>query len=248
MTELNIEAFILCWNEEKLIQHTINHYKTFCNKITIIDNESTDNTLEIARKNNINIKQYNTNNKLQDSAYVYLKNNVWKQSTADFVVVCDMDEYLYHPDLINQLKEAKKNGVGVFQTEGYNMVTQSFPEDYFTLLTIQIKTGVRATNFDKLIIFSPNIMEEMLYGPGAHTCNPLYKRNASRVTHPIKLKLLHYKYLGIDYLIDKHAKYASRLSEYNKKNNFGGEYLHGSAHVFECYDLIKKSKKIKDVI
>lgn len=243
-SELFIEAFILCYNEEKLIRHTLNHYGNICKKITVIDNCSTDKTLDIITIEypKVIIKQFDTHDQIRDDAYLHIKNSVWKESKADFVIVCDMDELLYHPNLYEELKKAKQNGVAMFTTKGYNMVAEYFPENYNIPITEQVKTGVRAFNFDKKIIFSPHFVQNILYAPGAHTCNPIFYPNAPKNVHPEPLKLLHYKYLGREYLKERHNMYAARLSDYNKRNLFGGEYLKGDQHVNECFNLIKQTK------
>lgn len=248
--QLKIEAFILCWNEEKMIRHTLNHYSQFCSQITIIDNCSNDRTLSIIETEYPTVKviQYESNNQIRDDAYMHIKNTVWKNSTADWAIVCDMDELLYHPDLIKQLTDAKEQGVGIMRVEGYNMCSNFFPEDYTKPITDQIKKGVRATNFDKSIVFCPQIIEETLYGTGAHTCNPIYKPGKQKVNSPNTLKLLHYKYLGYDYLLEKHKQYAARLSDYNKKNNFGAEYINYQKQVRECFEILEKSKLVNTVI
>lgn len=244
--KLTIEAFILCYNEEKMLPHTINHYSGICDKITIIDNESTDNSInelkEAAKTTDteICIKQFDTKGKLRDDAYLLIKNTCWKKSTADFVIVCDMDELLYHPNLISELKIAKENGFGIINTEGYNMFSETFPNDYTKSIIQQIKRGARAFNFDKNIIFSPKLIENINYQPGAHTCNPIYYNNAPDIRPKTKFKLLHYKYIGYDYLVEKHRSYAQRLSDYNKTHNFGGQYLKGEKHVKECFSQLKK--------
>ena len=48
--DITIEVYLLCFNEEKIILHTLNYYSKICSKIIIIDNQSTDNSLSLASK------------------------------------------------------------------------------------------------------------------------------------------------------------------------------------------------------
>ena len=252
---MKIEAFILCYNEEKMIRYTLAHYLTFCDKVTIIDNYSTDNTISIIEKEfskRVNIIQYDSKNQLNDSAYLYIKNNCWKQSQSDWVIVCDMDELLHYNYSGFPIRDFLKTYrySPIITPYGYNMFSETFSEKYVAQLPFLINKGVRAPNFDKAVLFQPKMLEEINYGPGAHYCNPVikkeYQRNLSyRTEH---LKLLHYKYIGIDYLIAKHEQYANRLSDYNKVNKFGAEYLKGKQHVVDCFNEIKNSNQLIKVI
>ena len=44
-----IYAYILCWNEEKILPFTLDHYSHFFDKIYLLDNHSTDRSVEIAK-------------------------------------------------------------------------------------------------------------------------------------------------------------------------------------------------------
>ena len=42
-----VYAYFLCYNEEYILPHLINYYSKFCDKITFLDNKSTDKSIEI---------------------------------------------------------------------------------------------------------------------------------------------------------------------------------------------------------
>ena len=62
---MNISIFVICYNEEIILQKFINHYRTrFPNcEITIYDNMSTDNSRQIAIKNGCKVLEYDSNKK-----------------------------------------------------------------------------------------------------------------------------------------------------------------------------------------
>ena len=53
----------------------------------------------------------------------------------------------------------------------------------------------------------------------------------------VEFKLLHYKYLGKEYLYKKHEIYSNRMSEVNKKHDFGHEYSLGNKHIDNVFQL-----------
>jgi hypothetical protein len=71
----------------------------------------------------------------------------------------------------------------------------------------------------KNIIFNPNV--DVNFGIGAHsfsTPNGVYSDNE-------ELKLLHYKFLGKNYVKKLYVDRAKRLSDFNKQNKFGEHYF-----------------------
>jgi hypothetical protein len=215
-----ITIYTITYNEELLIDFFINHYrKNFPNcKIVIYDNESTDNTVKIAKNQNCEIITYSTNNQLLDSRYLEIKNNCWKLSKTEWVIVCDCDE------LINisqeELKNESFNGVNIIKPKGYSMV--GFNDD---LNLDNIKYGFRDFGYDKTILFNKNQIKEINYSIGCHNSNPEPQKDSIVVYNKKEYKLLHYKYLSEKYIKDKHKNYFQRLSEENKQKNWGIHYI-----------------------
>ena len=120
-----VHIFLLCYNEEILISDTIKHYKHYmpnC-KITILDNNSTDKSPEIAMKNGCNIISWGTYEEIVEDEYTRLKNNIWKNVDNGWIIVCDMDEWLCITT--EQLEIEKRNGTTFLDTHGYHMVSNS---------------------------------------------------------------------------------------------------------------------------
>jgi glycosyltransferase involved in cell wall biosynthesis len=217
---MKIHLYAVAWNEEFMMPFFMRHYAKFCEKIIIYDNESTDGTAEIVEKMGGEIRTWSSNNKLDDSMYLEIKNNAYKKSrgSADWVIVCDSDEFIYHPNLVNLLSEYKSMGINFPKTEGYEMIPNCFIEKDCDLVD-NYKYGSRYVNLDKRAIFNPNL--EIKYGPGCHSSNTpelaVQSENAD-------IKILHYKYLNPNYLILRHKLLGSRLSDSNIQHNWGVQY------------------------
>lgn len=229
---MKIEAYILCYNEERMIRHTLNYYSTFCQKITVFDNNSLDNSIRILEKYypNVYVEFFNTRGEYREDVLIHIRNNCWKNSTADYVIVCDMDEFLYSDNIQTSLELLKANNVIIPIVYGYNMVSAVFPNNYDIPITDQVKTGVRDRFFDKSIIFSPTLLKEINFGPGSHFCSPVLAIE-SRIDYHFAFKLLHYKYLSKEHLYQKHKSYNDRMSEINKQRGYGEEYMLGDKYI-----------------
>ena len=100
------------------------------------------------------------------------------------------------------------------------MVSENFPIYDGELITEKIKIGSdRYQPMCKNIIFNPNV--DVNFGVGAHSfssTNGVFSENED-------LKLLHYKFLGKDYVKKLYVDRAKRLSSFNKQNKFGEHYF-----------------------
>ena len=220
-----VHLFTICYNEQVLLPYFLRHYGCFVEEMYFFDNYSTDRSAEIINNHeNTHLIQFDSGNQLRDDLYVELKNNCWKQSRgkADFVIVCDIDELLYHINMKEFLVRIKKDGYTAALPIGYNMVGQNLPISCGQIYQ-EISKGVRTHWSDKLALFNPNMIQEIDFATGCHECSP---RGVVKVLQSDPgFKLLHYHYIDLQYIIERHKICAERLSDANKKNKWGFHYL-----------------------
>lgn len=224
-------VFTITYNEELMLPYFIKHYRErFPNcKIVVYDNESTDNTVEIALQNGCHVKPYSTNNQLNDLTYLAIKNNCWKDEIG-WVIVADCDEFI---DMnYNQLF---MHSSSIISVEAYNMVNHNndFNID-------KIDHGIRSISYDKAYCFNASKIKEINYNPGCHTCNPVGDVTYSSKHH----KVYHYKYVNVEYMIERHAMFAKRLSKENIERGYGGHYLYPEEKIRAEFNAAQLESKI----
>lgn len=217
-----IHYYSICWNEERILPFILDYYSDFCDKIVVLDNESDDRSCAIINSYpNTEVRTYQSNNEIRDDIYLEIKNNIWKESRgiADWVIVCDTDEILYHPNLKVKLDELREDGISIIKPYGFDMFSESFPQKSI----LEIKNGIEDNrHLRKCIIFNPNLIEEINYKAGCHKCYPTGKIKFYRNND---FKLLHYKSLSLDYLLNRYEIFRKRLSSFNLENKLGKHYL-----------------------
>lgn len=217
-----IHYYSICWNEEKILPYVLDYYSAICEKMVLMDNESDDDSTAIIRSyKNAEVRTYSTNGEIRDDIYLEIKNNIWKESRgkADWVIVCDVDEILYHPNLIAKLSELKERGINIIKPHGFDMYAEDYPKNSL----LEIKTGIKDNRLlGKCILFNPNRIEEINYKTGCHKCYPTGDLKFYREDD---IKLLHYKCLNLGFLLDRFKLLKNRLSRYNIENKFGKHYL-----------------------
>jgi len=228
---LEIHIYLLCYNESIIIGHTIDHYQNkFKNcKITILDNNSTDTSVEIALNKGCQIIYWSSNG-IDDTKYIDFKNNIWKKIPSNkeniWIIVADMDEWLCITD--EELEYENNNGTSILTTIGYNMIGESQREELTDIDLHTIEMGLYWPNESKSICFKRCMIEEMNYKIGAHECNPLGKIQYSQKKYVIK----HMEPLGVLFLIQK---YKSRYERTKEKRDQGEWWagLHYSDNIVE---------------
>jgi hypothetical protein len=175
---------------------------------------SNDNSVKIMNDYNVNVITFDTDGKFEESVLMSIRNNCWKQSDADWVIVCDIDEFIYHPNLIEVLSNIDATHI---VTEGYEMMSEVLPTTNGQIYD-EIKLGFFKPDYSKPCLFKPIDVKDINFSPGSHTANPIGNIKSTKNSG---IKLLHYKYLNRDVLINKYALYAIRQSSEMKANGWG---------------------------
>jgi|688.fasta_scaffold273888_2 hypothetical protein len=178
---MKVEIFSIMKNEELMLPFYLKHYQDRFSDCTInvYDNGSTDNSIQICKDAscNIGIFPVYTEELLKD-----WKNNIWKNSDADWIIVCDIDELL---DISMTDLLSLQEDVNVIKTQGYNMIDVTHDD----LPIEQLTYGAPSEGYSKLVMFKNKSISEINYLAGAHVANPL----PNPVFSDDVFNLLHYK-------------------------------------------------------
>ncbi len=220
-----IYVVAVCFNEAAILPFFLDHYINFvgAKKIVLHDGGSTDGTAEIAARYPEVELVVKVSEKLDDRELMAIRNEEWKKyrNDCDWMVVCDVDEFIYHPRLRARLAEFKRDGVTLPMVEGFEMLSKEHPQHVpGRFIWESIQTGApNPQYYNKNLIFDPRI--EINYLLGCHSCNPSgpVKRSDTFV-----FKNLHYRMLSHEHIVQKSLRAAARLSDWNKQTNAGFHY------------------------
>lgn len=219
---LRIHLHALCWNEARMLPYFFRHYDSIVDRYFIYDNGSTDGSIELLERHpRVTLESFAFQSSFVEEAAIHY-NHCWKRSRgeADWVFVVNVDEHLYHPHLRDYLATCTSRGVTVVVPEGYQMVANEFPACDRPLVE-SVQYGARDAIWDKPQFFDPTRIAEINFSPGRHAVSPV-----GLVVYPeeVSTKLLHFKYLGGDYLVERHGELGARLTQ--------AEYAKGWAYQY----------------
>ena len=234
-----IHLYAACHNEERIIPYFMDHYQRFVDAFFIYDNMSTDSSVErLSGYANVTIIASETGGTFTEELLQRVKNTEWKQSRgrSDFVIACDMDEFLYHPEMAAFLHLLKRNAFTVAKPHGYDMVSEHLPEfDGVHPITQVIRTGFdSARDYSKTVLFSP-ALDGINFTPGCHKSKPTGRIKRFQSS---QLKLLHYKFVDRDLISKKTKHIRDRVSENDKRQGWNKHYLKPDDQVMQEFDFM----------
>ena len=239
-----------CWNERRMLPFFFRHYDPIVDHYVILDDGSTDGSVELLLSHP-KVKLIQANRK--GGSYIeqtrIFFNEAWKENrcNADWIIACNIDEHLYHRDLVGYLHQCKDEGVTILPANGFEMVAERFPSTHATLCEA-IKFGAPAHKFkgatgqlNKIMVFDPSAIDEICFAAGRHTIQP-----RGRVVYPesIDLKMLHYKFLGLTYAEQRYAELKTGLAVADIKTGKGYQYFWDRKEIRQHYARVICSASI----
>jgi Glycosyl transferase family 2 len=243
--EMRIHLYTLSLNEIKMLDFFFRRYDPLVERYVFFDDGSNDGTLDVLRRHpRVEVRRFERHD--PDSFVAssqWLNNHVWKESrgSADWVIISAVDEHFYHRDLVGYLESAKRSGITAIPGLGYEMVSMKFPKPAEELTKTRTR-GVPEPQWNKLNLFSPDAIEETNYSPGRHEAQPV-----GQVVYPEidELLILHYKYIGYEYVRPRHAFLASGLGKTDRKNGWAYQFDYSSMRL--AYKMARLSMRAVDI-
>lgn len=220
----SIDVYTICWNEERMLPYFLRHYGQFARRIVVFDNHSTDATAKIAQSHpRTMVRKYGASrHQCGEAERMALREEAWKESRdgVNWVIFADCDEFLWHPNLTDYLQQSRRRSVTVPKPTGYEMIARQFP-DTSAQIYEEIRNGVRADYLDKWVVFDPQAVVSMNYSVGCHRAYPLGKIVFDESP---ALKLLHYRHLGLEYVLSRYRQLEKRRTEQDQRMQWNYHY------------------------
>jgi Glycosyl transferase family 2 len=235
------------WNDRPLLRPFFTHYAPLISHFFIADDGSDDGTLDdLARRADVTVLPVT---RADPTSFVMSSvitlNTMWKRSrgVADWVILTDMDEFAWHPDLRGYLAQALADGVTAIPALGYQMLADHHPGDARPLTEV-VRRGAPWKQMSKLVAFRPDAITETNHSPGRHWSTP-----EGHVVYPATDELLnlHYKYLGIDYIMERHARAEPRRLQGDREKGWGRKYAFSRAEI-EAHFAEFDARAVEDVM
>jgi hypothetical protein len=190
------------------------------------------------KKYNVDVVEYESDDQMNEKKLIEVKNKCWKGSTADWVIVGDIDELIFSENLLEDLKTAKELGYTIIETDFFDMVSDVFPSHDGNIHDV-VKEGVYAKEYRKALAFRPDCIKEINYSIGGHSCNP---SGEVKFLHRSKIITLHYRYLSLEYLIHRYQAYNNRVTKESRDKGWGIQYRAGIDQLTTVYQNMWNNK------
>jgi hypothetical protein len=223
-TGLRVHLYAQCWNDAFMLPYFFRHYDRFVDRYVIFDDGSTDRSLAILRDHKrVELRRFIRSDPdsfvLSERA---LSNDCWKESreSADWVILTDIDEHLFHPRMASYLRECAAAGITLLPALGFQMISNDMPRDGELLCEV-CRQGVPWSQMMKPSIFDPRAIADINFTTGRDRAAPV---GNVRLPPRDEILLFHYKYLNMSRTHARHRELLGGLGETDLANRWGHKY------------------------
>jgi hypothetical protein len=223
---MKIDLYVMVKNEVKILPYFLRHYEQFVERMYVWDDYSDDGSRELLNAHP-KVRLIDMPFRGIDDNYArinfFTKYTFFSRGGADWVMCVDVDEFLYHPQMLTALEQYQREGMELIMPVGFLMVADEFPQSGGQIYDT-IKYGFRDKTMDKPIIFNPEL--DMVFSGGRHRTDVCrrsfihYPDLTVRKRRKSGVKCLHYRFFGIDDYIERIGRNCQRMyesgSEYGK--------------------------------
>jgi hypothetical protein len=205
---VNIDVYTIMRNEGRMLPYFLRHYETLATRIFVWDDRSDDGTRELLLSHPlVKLLEFPAEcpRGMQDPSWAKF---LWPQyqqlsrGVADWVIIVDADELVYHPHMDEVLKEQKEKKMGIAVCKNYIMTSPTFPTTGGQIYE-EVKYGLRDGRCDKWILFSPQI--DVIFRVGRNMRPYKLRLRGLNIVGEV-FKLLHFRDCGEDYLRERNVK------------------------------------------
>lgn len=187
--------FTICKDEARMMVWFLRHYSTIADKIIVFDEQSSDGTRELVKAcPKAELHEWPWHG-LDDEKFQFAVNNWYREEVGnyDYVAWVDVDELLWSPNLLRDIEQSKAD---VITTTGYALINrEGWPVDDGKSQAYElVKTGVRQSNYDKPIIWRPEI--SIQHAIGRHRYEGQWPKYSGKPIVDVGIKLFHLHHLG----------------------------------------------------
>lgn len=227
---MKIDLYTFIYNDADILPFFLKYY-SFVDRMTFIDSGSNDDSIRI-------LKDYATEDKPEvrvtqtgltwwdhEKLHIY-RNEIWRNSTYDYIFFPDADEFFYHPDIKKYIEKSKND---IYEMCGFDMISDKFPAPGSDILSI--KTGMYFQIYNKSTIFKPTCDIQFL--------NAHIRYSSSTSVDFGNIKLLHYRYLGLDHVKKRRDREKSRLPK-----NYRARQAQTDEWLKNRFDYVKSQSRV----
>lgn len=227
-----LHVYTTVWNEAYMMKYFMRWYDTVADKIFVLDDNSDDGTREIvasypkATLLPCSSSGFDEYKKTESFGTEYRKHS----RDAEWVIVCDCDEFVYHPDLRNFLTQKRQVGFRAIRTRGVFFASKEIPETDGQLFDAMPYKWY-LNSYNKPIVFDPKL--DVTFKPG---CHPPAKFSEGVEAGGCGLYLYHCCYLSKQWILDHLEKRIIRMTDPYYKDMYRKKSDNFIKKAFAVYD------------